>query len=92
VPLDPSKIKALQALKNKPRSRAGGGPGRGRKKSKVDLTTIESRTYETWFDSSTVRVLFQYEDEDGNVQMRRCSNPNCLDPRSPEKGGIMVAA
>lgn len=90
MPLDPEKIKQLQAIKNKPRSRAGGGPGRGRKRKGPDLTTIESRTYETWFDSSTVRIQFQYEDDDGNVQMRRCTNPNCLDPRTPDKGGIMV--
>ena len=81
MPLDLDKIKALQAIKNKPKRRPT------RKRKGPDLTTIESRTLETWF---SLQHKFQAEDEEGNISMLRCESPDCRDPRNPEKGGIRV--
>jgi|SRR5215471_7595082 len=66
MPLDPDKIKYLQAIKNRPRKTTGRG------KKAVDTNV---RDMETWFKLD--RRMMNNETK----ELFRCENPNCVDPR-----------
>lgn len=77
--LDPEKIRQLQALKNKPKKRGGGGR---KGKNSLDLSV---RTLETWFNP---QLRHRFYDDAGDKII--CENPNCLDPRDKNKGVMTV--